>query len=135
MTENTEKAFKKYRSLLTKNKLKEGETYDCNFQMRNYLEVCNIDKIKPVLFVSSYETSPLLVLECYEKEEFKTTIDLADPSFTLDKYDSMCIIDKADDELKSSIIYDVKEVKDIIKKIKLKKEESSAKCRGDEKTD
>lgn len=134
MTENTEKAFKKYRSLLTKNKLEEGKIYDCNFQMRNYLEICNIDKVKPVLFVSSYETSPLLVLECYEKEESKTMIDLADPSFILDKYDSMCIIDKADEELKSSVIYDVKELKDIIKKIKLKKEESSAKHRGDEKS-
>lgn len=90
MTENTEKAFTKFKEVLKKNKLKENFEYDTEFEIQYFSNRFNVKRIRFEMFVDVNETSPLLVVRCLNDSE-NCIINFAIPDLTLDNYDRATI--------------------------------------------
>lgn len=112
-----EEANKFYEGILKKLKINLGETYSCNFAIKNMLgENINIDCFSFEILNDSFDLSPMLNCSFLEKGN----IYFAEPSLILDKYDKNGIIESLED-LKLSNTYNVNLLKNFLKIIKEEK--------------
>mgnify|MGYP006956012010 CR=1 FL=1 len=119
MTDNTANAIKAYKTFLTKNKLKEAKEYSVDFELKSYLDKDKISKVKPMIVIDSFELSPMIMFECYNDKGLVGSFGFADSKYILDKYDKDGIITNIENDI-CTHDYDVKLVKDILDKIKIK---------------
>ena len=122
MIENTAKALKYYRALLTKNNLEEGKDYEAKFTFKAYCDTYEITKVKCYINFDNFELSPMIVFECFAKDEYAGTFGIAEPKYILDKYDREAIMDTIEDM--NNHDYNVKLFKKILDKIKIKEVEN-----------
>lgn len=117
MTDNTIEILKIYNSFLKKNNLEEGKHYNVDFELGTLFGKKKITTIKPFIKIDAYETSPLLMFECYDNDGFVSCFSFADPKYVTDRYDKAAILYEVDEI--TSHDYDIKLGKTILDKLKL----------------
>ena len=118
MTENTLKALKIYKASLSKNNLEEGKTYKINYNLKSFTgETFQAKTVKPMIFIDSFEVSPVLLLEFSgQNNNEEGFISFSEPSIILDKYDRDSILTKVEN-IQESDNYNPSLLKEILKKI------------------
>lgn len=121
MQENVELAFKKFKQILTKNKLQENVEYETNFKLQDFSQFLNIEKIKFKLQSNQSGSSPFLGVKCYSSTD-SGFIAFAIPEYTLDKYDKQGIYsDKNSKHFMSPNTYNLDLFQSFLRQAKLKK--------------
>lgn len=118
MAENVEEAFKKYRTCLTRNKLKAGVAYDADFQLKSFTRTISVKKITFLLTVDSNDSTPTLTAECISGDDIGT-VDFAAAELIKDRYNKAAV--RSDTDFSSPNTYDISLFRKFLDKTNIKR--------------
>lgn len=114
----TDEAFKKYRTYLTRNKLKAGVAYDASFQLKSFTKTIDVEKITFLLTVDGDGSTPTLTAECVSGSDVGT-VDFAAVEFIKDRYNKAAV--RYDEGFSNPNTYDISLLKKFLDKTNIKR--------------